>query len=76
MRKTHVLLEDWQYEALQSLAVREQRSISALVREVLTSHLAAPHETARQRLAAMEGLGADAQATGQDHDTFLYSTKR
>jgi hypothetical protein len=27
---------------------------------------------ARQRLAAMEGIGADAHATGQDHDAFLY----
>ena len=75
MHKTHVLLEDWQYEALQSLAAREQRSISALVREMLTSHLAERHETARQRLAAMEGIGADAHATGQEHDTFLYGTR-
>ncbi len=76
MRKTHIVLEDWQYEVLQSLAAREQRSISSLVREVLSSHLAAPYETARQRLGAMEGIGADAHATGKDHDTFLYSTKR
>lgn len=76
MHKTHIVLEDWQYEALQSLAARAQRSISALVREILTSHLSAPHETVRQRLGAIEGIGADAHATGQDHDTFLYSTKR
>jgi len=76
MHKTHILLEDWQYEALRSLAAQEQRSISAMVRELLTSHLAAHHETAQQRLAAMEGIGADAHATGQDHDTFLYNTQR
>ena len=76
MHKTHVFLEDWQYEALRSLAAREQRSISALVRELLTSHLAAHHETARQRLIAIEGIGEDAHATGQGHDTFLYSTPR
>ena len=76
MHKTHVFLEDWQYEALQALAAQEQRSISALVREMLTSHLAAHLQTARQRLAAMEGIGADAHATGQDHDTFLYTTQR
>ena len=75
MHKAHVFLEDWQYEALQALAAQEQRSISALVREMLTSHLAVP-QTARQRLAAMEGLGADPHATGQDHDTVLYNTKR
>jgi len=47
-----------------------------LVREMLTSHLAVHPETARQRLAAMEGIGADTSATGQDHDTVLYNTKR
>jgi plasmid stability protein len=73
MHKTHVLLEDWQYEALQALAAQEQRSISDLVREMLTSHLAAHPQTARQRLATMEGIGADDHATGQDHDTFLYT---
>jgi plasmid stability protein len=75
MHKTHVVLEDWQYEALRTLAAQEQRSISALVREMLTQHLAENHETARQRLAAMEGIGADAHATGKEHDTFLYSAR-
>jgi predicted DNA-binding ribbon-helix-helix protein len=76
MHKTHILLEDWQYEALQSLAAQEQRSISALIREMLTSHLAAPQQTARQRLAVMEGIGTDTHATGQEHNTFLYTTQR
>ena len=57
MHKIHVLLEDWQYEALQTLASQEQRSISALVREMLSSHLAAHPQTARQRLATIEGIG-------------------
>ena len=68
MHKTHVMLEDWQYEALQTLAEQEHRSISDLVREMLTRYLVGNHEIARQRLAAMEGIGADAHATGQDHD--------
>ena len=75
MHKTHVVLEDWQYETLRTLAAQEQRSISALVREMLTQHLAENHATARQRLAAMEGIGVDTHATGQEHDTFLYGTR-
>jgi hypothetical protein len=74
MHKTYIILEDWQYEALRSRAEQEQRSISALVRELLASHLAGHHELARQRLTAIEGIGADADATGQEHDTFLYRT--
>jgi plasmid stability protein len=75
MHKTQVVLEDWQYEALRMLAAQEQRSISALVREMLTQHLTEHHATAWQRLAAMEGIGADTHATGQEHDTFLYGTQ-
>jgi plasmid stability protein len=75
MHKTHVILEDWQYEALRTRAAREQRSISEIIRELLTQHLASNHETARQRLATMEGIGADTYATGQEHDAFLYNTR-
>jgi plasmid stability protein len=75
MHKTQVVLEDWQYEALQILAKQEHRSISALVREMLTRYLVGNHEIARQRLAAMEGIGADAYATGQEHDAFLHNTR-
>ena len=75
MHKTHVVLEDWQYEALRTLAARENRSISALVREMLARHLVRNHEIARQRLAVMEGIGADAHATGQEHDAILYNTR-
>jgi hypothetical protein len=42
---------------------------------MLTQHLVENHETARQRLAAMEGIGADVHATGQEHDAFLYRTR-
>jgi predicted DNA-binding ribbon-helix-helix protein len=76
MHRTHVFLEDWQYKALQSLAAQEQRSISALVREVLTRYLARDPGVARQRLTAIEGIGADPQASGREHDDFLYGTKR
>jgi hypothetical protein len=75
MHKTQVVLEDWQYEALQTLAEQERRSISDLVREMLTRYLIGNHEMALQRLAAMEGIGADAQASGEDHNAFLYNTR-
>jgi hypothetical protein len=42
---------------------------------MLTRYLAGNREIAQQRLAAMEGIGADAHATGQDHDAFLYNTR-
>ena len=39
MHRAQVLIEDWQYEALKSIAAREGRSISMLLREVLSHHL-------------------------------------
>jgi plasmid stability protein len=76
MHKTHVVLEDWRYEALRTLAEQEhRRSISDLVRDMLTRYLVGNHEIARQRLAALEGIGADAHTTGQNHDAFLYHTR-
>jgi hypothetical protein len=72
MHKMQVVLEDWQYEALQTLAEQEHRSISDLVRGMLTRYLVGNHEIVRRRFAAMEGIGADAHATGQNHDACLY----
>ena len=75
MHKKQVVLEDWKYEALQILAEQEHRSISDLVREMLTRYLVGNHEIARQRLAAMERIGNDAHATSEDHDACLYHTR-
>jgi hypothetical protein len=69
------VLEDWQYEALQTLAEQEHQGISELVREMLTRYLVGNREIVRRRLAAMEGIGADAPATGQEHDACLYHTR-
>jgi len=76
VHKTNVFLEDWQYETLRSLAAQEQRSISALVREVLTRYLSRDPGTAQQRLTTIEGIGADSQAAGREPDDFLYRTER
>jgi hypothetical protein len=75
MHKTQVVLEDWQHEALQPLAEQEHRSISDLVREMLTRYLVGNHEIARQGLATIEGIGNDAHATGEEHDACLYHTR-
>jgi plasmid stability protein len=71
MHKIHVFLEDWQYEALRTQAAREQRTISALIRELLTWHLAENQETARQRLAVIEGI-----RTPLDESTMPFCTAR
>lgn len=69
--RTQILLEDWQYGALKSLAEREGASISDMVRKILTEKLR-PRLSRRRGLQAMAGIGRDPKATGKDHDRWLY----
>ena len=67
------MLETWQYEALRTRAEQEGRSISDLVREIVTRALAP--SVGGRRLGEIEGIGEDAAAYGRDHDRFLYGTE-
>ncbi len=72
MQRTQLLLEEWQHLQLKTMAEREGRSLSDLVREILTRHLQAKRSRSHRGLAAIEGAGADSRASGRDHDRFLY----
>lgn len=71
--RTQVLLEDWRYGALKDLAESQGESLSAMICRLLTAQLRpqspSPH---RKGLQAIAGIGRDAQATGKDHDRWLY----
>ena len=71
MRRTQIMLEDWQYEALKAQAERQGRSMSELLREMLDASLG--KEPARAPgLEDIRGIGADSKASGRRHDEFLY----
>lgn len=72
MQRTQLMLEEWQHQRLKTMAEREGRSLSDLVREILTRHLQPKSGRARRGLAAIEGAGSDSGAAGRDHDRFLY----
>ena len=69
MHRTQILLDDWQYERLKSVAEREGRSLSNVVREAVATYLATGSESG---LRAIEGIGDDPRLTGRDHDRVLY----
>lgn len=75
MHRTQILLDDWQYAALKARAQREGRSMSEMLRELLTAQLGSPNRSAGS-LAAIEGIGEDRAAYGRDHDRFLYGKPR
>jgi hypothetical protein len=68
MHRSQILMEEWQYEALKSLAESEGRSISDLVREIIGNYLEKDRE---KSLSQLKGLGAD-EARGKHHDHYLY----
>ena len=66
-----ILLEPWQYDALRSVAEREGRSISEVVRAILTQALR-PGETASTSwIREVAGIAYDPGTSGQDHDAYL-----
>ena len=71
LKRTHVLLEAWQQDALKARAQQEGRSVSDLVREIVTSAMRGP-ERDKSWLEGIESVGRDAEARGRDHDLFLY----
>ena len=72
MHRAQLLIAEWQYDALRSLAERRGVSISALVRRILSDTLQPPPDHAASRLEELAGIGDDPDATGRDHDRFLY----
>ncbi|MFQ5667879.1 MAG: hypothetical protein ACE5I7_15810 [Candidatus Binatia bacterium] len=75
MHRAQILLEEWQYEALKSVSEQKGRSVSDLVREILTRHLRASGRRAKDPLSRIEGAANDAAAYGRTHDEVLYSKK-
>lgn len=75
MHTTQLILDDWQYEALNAQAETEQRSIPDIIQEVIARHLAGYPVQTRHRLAEMEGIGTDSEAGGREHDRYLYGIR-
>jgi len=75
MHRTQILLEQWQYETLRSRAEREGRSLSSLIRELLRTSLVHTGSQSGAGLDAMEGVGEDSAAYGDNHDRYLYGRR-
>jgi len=68
MHRTQLLIEQWQHQALQARARREGKSLSALLREILTEFL---QDEGRSRLLEIEGI-AEGPGLAIDHDKVIY----
>ena len=72
MHRTQLLLEEWQYEELKAMAEQSGRSISDVVRVVLTAHFQSRRPRA-EGLADLAGLVKEGPSDiGENHDKYLY----
>jgi hypothetical protein len=72
LHRTQILLEPWQHDALRALAERDGRSMSELVRSILTEALRPGAPGAGGWIREVAGIAYDAQTRGEDHDAYLY----
>lgn len=73
--RTQLLLEQWQYDALRAASQREGRSISEIVRGILSEALEAKSESAGHWIREVAGSGTDSESSGRDHDRYLYGDR-
>lgn len=76
MHRTQLLIEPWQHERLKLLSEREGRSISAIVRELLSEFLRDQSKKSGHRLSDIQGVAEGPPDLGRSHDDHLYGRKR
>jgi len=70
MHRTQLIIEEWQHEYLKSISEEKGKSISEIVREMITAFV--EENTLGEPLSAICGLGEDNEGCGRDHDRLLY----
>ncbi|MBI3818645.1 MAG: hypothetical protein HY286_08145 [Planctomycetes bacterium] len=76
MHRVQLLLEAWQYEALKSAAARSGKSVSEVVRQIVTKEVGVPSGRSRSEFDAISGIVNDAPSVARDHDKYIYVSKR
>lgn len=75
--RTQISLDDWQYQVLLDLSRKTKRSLSALIREMITEKLAPKAGVAENDpIYSIVGIGGSGlKHTARDHDAVLYGKK-
>jgi hypothetical protein len=72
--RTQISLDDWQYQLLLEVSRKTKKSLSALIRELISEKLTAkPEEMERDTVFGIIGIGGSGRKdTARNHDAFLY----
>ena len=75
--RTQISLDDWQYQVLLDLSRKTRKSLSALIREMITEKLAPKVGVAENDpIYSIVGIGGSGlKHTARDHDAVLYGKK-
>jgi predicted DNA-binding ribbon-helix-helix protein len=75
MHRTQISLEEQQYHHLKQYAQKSNRSISAVIRELLDKHLPATQKPSPQNaLLALKGIASgQGKTAGRNHNDVLYT---
>jgi hypothetical protein len=72
--RTQISLDDWQYQHLLEVSRKTKKSLSALIRELITEKFTTkPEEVSRDPVFGIVGIGKSGhKRTARDHDAVLY----
>jgi hypothetical protein len=75
--RTQISLDDWQYQTLLDLSRKTKKSLSALIREMISEKFAPkPGVAEDDPVYSIVGMGGSGQKhTARDHDAVLYGKK-
>lgn len=76
--RTQISLDDWQYQLLHDVSQRTKKSLSALIRELITERFASkPADVSTDAAFQIIGIGRSGhKETAREHDSVLYGRKR
>jgi hypothetical protein len=76
MHRTQLLLEEWQYEELKAMAEQTGRSMSDVLRGLITAQLG-PRRSRSKGVADLAGMVKDGPSDlGTNHDHYLYGAPK
>lgn len=76
--RTQISLEDWQYEALLEMSKRTKKSLSGIIRDLITEKVSKQAAKAeKDSILGIIGLGVgDGSPVAREHDRFLYAKRK
>lgn len=76
--RTQVSLEDWQYQVLLETSRKTKKSLSSIIRELVTEKFSRQAESAKSDpIMKIIGIGAgDGSPVAREHDKYLYASRK